>query len=497
MNQNEFERLTRFSDIVLKRFSTHYSVVAISWLHVLNAHPNSTKQYQYALTKRNLFSTFQFVVYNIGYIVYKLCKTLFEPAMDTSGLPENIDILFVSHLVNADLQKSDIDFYYGKLPHHAQTVKGLCCVIGMIDHTSSTKPKSKWDLIKQGNTVNKLFPKTLSFAKELKLIGLCFSTLHTLLKAAGNETDSNTRLILREAALQAIAPDTFYTLRIAENIASLIELAKPHNLVITWEGRAWERLAIYHGRKLNTKCIGYQHTVLLTSSHSVKKSLGHGYDPDCILTIGNITKPFLQNSGEFKQTVFESFGSHRLVFSGGHTFNRLSNTVCLVTPEGIESECLLLFDFAITLAVSMPDMQFIFRTHPVLPFAMLAEKYHRFLVLPSNCIVSDFTSINEDFKRSNYLLYRGSSVAMYAVMNGLKPVYYALPNEMSIDPLYLFGNWRSTVQSKHDFSTLINTDKKMAENDKEKQFTEAIDFCNEYVTQTNEPAFFNNLSSPN
>ena len=495
MNEKEFEKLTRACDIVLKRFTTNDAIVAVSWLHVLNGHPNSTKQYQYALNKRNFFSTLQFVIFNFGYIIYKLGKSLFEPAINTSGLPHSIDILFISHLVNAELPKSNIDFYFGQLPHHAETVKNFRCITGMIDHTNGTKTKSQRDLIAQGNPIKKLFPKTLTVKKELKLIGLCATSFVSLLKAAAKETDKDLQTVLREAALQAIAPDTFYTLRIAENISALIQSTNPANLVITWEGRAWERMAVCQARKSNAKCIGYQHTVLLASSHSVKRSMGHAYDPDCILTVGNITKEILQQSGEFKQTTFNSFGSHRLVPSGGSTFNRLSKTICLVTPEGIESECLLLFDFAISMAVTMPDVQFIVRTHPVLPFAVLAEKYHRFLVLPNNCIVSDLVSINEDFERSNYILYRGSSVAMYAVLNGLKPVYYGLPDEISIDPLYLLGNWRSTVQSKNDFSTLIITDKKMAETDKEKQYKEAIDFCCKYVTQPNEPVFFNNLFS--
>ena len=225
--------------------------------------------------------------------------------------------------------------------------------------------------------------------------------------------------------------------------------------------------------------------------------MGHAYDPDCIVTLGEITKEIFRDSGEIKQTSFDSFGSHRLQLSGGNTFNRLSNTVCLVTPEGIESECILLFDFAIALAVSMPEIQFIFRSHPVLPFALLAEKYHRFLVLPSNCIVSDLVSINEDFDRCNYVLYRGSSVAMYAVLNGLKPVYYSLQDEISIDSLYLLGNWRTAVQTKQDFSTLIKANKKMPETEKEKQYQEAIGFCRRYLTKPNEPIFFNTLSHPN
>ena len=497
MDQKVYDRLTRACDIVLKRFSENYAIIAISWLHVLNGHPNSLQHYQYGIKKRGYFSMLCFTIYNIGYIFYKLFKSVLESRTTHTNFSSNVDILFISHLVNTDVNKDNSDFYFGELPIHAELEKGYSCVIGLIDHTSIPKTKFNKNQIAQNNPSRYLFGKTLLIKEELKLIRLCFSSFFRLFAAARIEKDLDSKLVLSEAAFRALSPDTFYTLRIGENIKSLIKKTNPNHLVFTWEGRAWERLAVFASRNHlpKIKSIGYQHTILLPSSHSIKTSFGTDYDPDCILTLGEITNTILQESQEFKQTLFQRFGSHRLHLSNTNNFKKLPVTICLVAPEGIESESVLLFNFAIEIAVKNPEMQFVFRTHPVLPFSVLKDKHKQFMLLPSNCFVSDKLSINDDFKRCNYLLYRGSSVAIYAVINGLKPVYFRLNDEISIDSLYFLGSWRSVLQQGDEFEKMILADEFAGMAQNEKLCDEAQRFCYKYVSTPEEAAFFNILSS--
>jgi hypothetical protein len=111
VDQKEFERITHCCDLVLRKFSADHTVTAISWLHVLNVHPNTIQHYKYALNKRNFFEATQFSLYNILYIAYKLCKSLFEHRTEISDLPLHADVFFVSHLVNMNVQNRNDDFY--------------------------------------------------------------------------------------------------------------------------------------------------------------------------------------------------------------------------------------------------------------------------------------------------------------------------------------------------------------------------------------------------
>jgi len=147
--------------------------------------------------------------------------------------------------------------------------------------------------------------------------------------------------------------------------------------------------------------------------------------------------------------------------------------------------------------MQMPDIHFIFRTHPVLPYTMLSEKYTDLDMFPQNCSVSVSSDINTDFDRCSFLLYRGSSVALYAVLNGLRPIYYGIPGEMSIDPLYLLGNWHITVQDTQDFETSIRSAMSMTDDEKQKQYSAALTFCKEYAAPPDASVVYNLVASKN
>jgi hypothetical protein len=495
MDQKEFERLTNACDLILKKCGDNYAIVAVSWLHVLNVHPNSIQHYGNALHKRSFFSALRFSLYNIAYIGYKLFKSVFEAHNDRYIKPGSTDILFISHLVGANMQKENLDFYYGELAHHAETKKGLGTITALIDHTAGTKTKSERGAIEKGGQAKYLYRKTLPFAKEVKIIRQCFSSFRTLNSMSRAEQDPDLKNVLKEASLQSIAPETFYTLRIYEMTNELIKRSKPSNIVLTWEGRAWERLAVYAARHAGSpvKCIGYQHTILLSSSHSIKRSLSKDYDPDHILTLGEITAGVLKKG--LPDVLFSSYGSYRMTLNGGGQFKKSDSIVCLVTPEGLEVESLYLFSMAVEVAKRMPEVQFIFRMHPVYPYKMFSDKHPSFAALPSNCTISDKASVNDDLARCNFLLYRASSVALYAVINGLKPVYYNVANEMSIDSLYFIdSNWRSFIHTADDFAAVTGQYKKMQDAEKQEQYASALAACRQYVTAPDEAVFFGSLS---
>lgn len=491
MDQKAFKLLTATCDDILKTFPENYSVIAVSWLHVLNIHPNSLQHYQYALKPRGFFSTSSILLRNTAYIGYKLFKSFIGTDVDQNGLPAHADVVFISHLVNTNLPVGTHDFYYGQLPYLSETQKGRKSVTGMIDHTPGDKIRAQRVALENDITVKYIFPKTHSFRKEIELLVQCIRTFLLLLKSSRAETDPSKRIILREAAFQSLAPDTFYTLRIYESIKALIIRLRPADLVITWEGRAWERLAIYAAKTAGfpVHCIGYQHTILLSSSHSIKRPLGIWYDADLIFTLGSITGKILHEG--LVNSVCKTYGSYRLVLPEVSQMKSSEKIICLVTPEGLEGESLQLFGFAVEAAKKMTEITFVFRMHPVFPYSRFAQKHKEFQSLPSNCLVSEFPSMDEDLKRCNFLLYRASSVALYAVINGLKPVYCGKDGEMSIDSLYFLGNWRSIVSNESEFRQVINTYQQTSDTEKAEQFAAALVLCREYVITPDEKIFIN------
>ena len=70
--------------------------------------------------------------------------------------------------------------------------------------------------------------------------------------------------------------------------------------------------------------------------------------------------------------------------------------------------------------------------------------------------------MEEDIKNSNYVLYRGSSVVIQAVLSGLKPIYFMEDNELSMDPLFLCQESERIVSNSEDFCEKIKDKKKVS-----------------------------------
>jgi hypothetical protein len=487
VNSKQYEKLIQECDSILDRFREYPSIIAIPWLHVLNNHPNTLRKYEVLLKKRSIWEEAARVIKSVAYMGYKLVGSVY--ARGKSGAASETDVLFISHFVQAGMQAGEMDFYYGLLPGFLVS-KGISTTTGFIDHTPGNNKE------RLGKGV--LLPKTISLNGEWRIILQCWQSFRRLRKAARKETSQQLKRCLYEAACQSISPQTSSALRLYENIGKLINQTNPSAIIVTWEGWSWERMAFRAAREHNNKtyCIGYQHTILFPGSHALKRSAGKMYDPDTILTLGEIPHRILERSGDmFTHTSLLQYGSHRKTAMTKPIFAKQSSTVCLVTPEGIESECILLFDFAIALAKEIPEMRFIFRTHPVLPFVEITRQHVRFLSLPDNCMVSDMTDINKDFERSDLLLYRGSSVVIYAVLNGLRPIYYHVPGELTIDPLYTINEWRVVVENPYDFRNAVDADAQLDTDKKQAIFSTAKDFCNSYVNFPDPEAVYRRLSS--
>ena len=142
-----------------------------------------------------------------------------------------------------------------------------------------------------------------------------------------------------------------------------------------------------------------------------------------------------------------NFKSTKIIVVGSDRFNNFEKvdeinykkvskkTYCLVLPEGFLSECLHLFQFSISYALKHPDIHFIFRLHPEMTFNELRNNSNIFKNMPKNIIMSK-NDLQHDIKKSQFALYRGSTSIYFAVIKGLKPIYYELKNELNRPIIY-------------------------------------------------------------
>ena len=258
---------------------------------------------------------------------------------------------------------------------------------------------------------------------------------------------------------------------------------------MTYEGHSFERIIFAEARKVskNIFCVGYQHAIIFKLQYAITKSLKKIYNPDLILTSGNMGKNKLLKSKNLEKIPIKVLGSDRFFKQISSKNFQVKNDIkknnyCLVMPEGLISECILLFNFSLEAAIKLPSINFIWRLHPGINFNNQIKNKLKFKNLPKNIIISK-QSLEKDFKKCNWTLYRGTSTIMQAVIYGLKPIYLSIPNEINIDPLYGLNKWHTKISEPKKLNQIIQNQDKFKWS--RKNWFLAINYCKNHFTKFN------------
>lgn len=266
-------------------------------------------------------------------------------------------------------------------------------------------------------------------------------------------------------------------------------------MVTTFEGHAYERMifAAANTSKKKVYSLGYHHTIIFPQQHAAFRTVDKKFRPEHILTAGKITNE--EFSKRIPTSRVHNIGIHRTA-SIDTSIPDISGkpSTCIILPDGIISEVLILFRFAISTAKLAPEITFILRLHPVLNKEELLNLYPEFRILPENVSFStnDFAT---DLKGARWALYRGSNSAIYAAMEGIRPVYVSIPNELQIDSLDKFVNWKKTITEIPELIAIINDDLLSTIKKLEEESIETINFCRQYFMPLDVSKFLDVIDS--
>lgn len=493
MNEEQYRLLCEACDRVLMANDSTIERVAIKWLHVIREHPVFLTNYAdlFKIQKnicRVYLNSWRALLDRLRWLRH-LGMTMKSHQQSVSGLdqfPRNVDVLFVSHLLNASQVGQEEDFYFGELPNEL-VAQGYKVVIVLVNQSGQSNEAlaHKWNL----STVQRIVLSNFSSVSELIAIYRRLKLESLRLEALSRkESFGLLRRVIKRASQEALSDGTLTTLRMYEQMRALAFKLEPKTIVVTHEGHAWERMAFAATRSAvpEVKCIGYQHAALFRLQHAIRRKLSHQYNPDQILTVGDVSMMQLKLTPGLGGIPISILGSNRSPKSTvvnaeeslAYTRGSDKNT-CLVIPEGIESECYLLFEFSLACAHALPEIQFIWRLHPILTFESLFSHYPRLKAVPCNIVLSCNT-LEEDIRRSRWALYRGTTAIVQATVAGLKPIYLVSPGELTIDPLYELEVWRETVVSISDFANAIDSDTDASHFTSKESKLFAIQYCERF-----------------
>jgi len=471
MREEQYRSICKACDGALLAPDATLERVAIPWLHVIREHPFTLTQYYDVIHPPKGFGAWiQRLAQSLrskGRWGYQMLKAIRSKGnlWFGSDLPEQVDVLIVSHLVNPSQAGKEDDFYFGELPRELVS-QGRSVLIALIDHTAKPDPAlaKHW---KENAIPRVILSRSLDLGTEKSFRDRMKREARRLRKHSETETDPLRQRVLIRAATEALLGSAQDNLRMAQQLSTLVGELRPKAMMVTYEGYALERIAFSATRSAQptVTCLGYQHSVISPLQHAIRRNLAREYNPDQILTAGSSSKAQLKVASDLAHTPISVLGSNKGAEAGvsaSTSEERLSHqrNSCLVLPEGIKSECYLLFEFSLACARVCPDLTFIWHLHPLFSFSMLAAGNPSLKKLPPNVVMSEGTLENA-VDQSKWILYRGTTAVIKAVLAGVRPIYLESKNELPIDSLSGMGSWRRKVATSNDFRRTIDEEQRL------------------------------------
>lgn len=461
----KYKKICKACDEILLSPESNEVTVAIPILHVIREHPVFLKQYE------KLFSIIHTSSKNSNFFlkIKSIIRYFFDLILNTFSknkywnsshpIEDNYDYILVSHFLNISQAGKKNDFYFDEVPTFLRK-NGIKVLVVLINHTnySSNFITKKWAL--KNDVPRIILKKNTGFLNEL-IYYLRFKKESNRLKKISRKEKEQIKKQIFEIASDQFIP-TINNIRLSKHFFKLFKKTNPKRVITTHEGHAWERLLFASARKVNPNiyCIGYQHALIFKEQHAIKRNLKKIYNPNLILASGIIGKFILEQSTNLKDVDCYLFGSNRYFEINNKTIKLEKNNTILVIPEAIYSECILLFEFSIKCANLMPEINFIWRLHPLMTFDQIISANIDINNLPINIILST-SAIEEDISNSKYVLYRGSTAVVTSVLYGLQPIYLSKIGEMTIDPLYFINYYKLNVNSPNQLLNIFYDENKI------------------------------------
>lgn len=458
MTENQFLDLCATCKAILQSGDSSIQRVAIPWMHPIREHPIALERYAdlfskprwTAVLKKRIKSR---ILHTCIWLrqIYRAVSRGKNYWQSNDVLPDEVDCLFISHVVNPSHLSNTDDFYFATIP--AELVRrNYKVLVGYINNLGPFEKNIK------SKTVKSLFSKlyftdSLSLSKELGIRKSLRRESSILKRNARNAEKILFKQVCETASHEILSGEAQASVRIFEQVKEVIKKVNPRTIVIPYEGHAYERIcfAAARSQKPEIICISYQHTGIFRLSNAIRQKLADQYNPNIILVPGSETKDELRKLPEFEQIRIEVLGSIRGVIETDTTSILAvgKQPACLVIPEGIIPECVLLFKFSIQCSYIRPDINFIWRLHPSVSFDQIMSQETIFKNLPANIIFSSNT-LETDIENCRWVLYRGTTAILKAISGGLRPFYLQNPGELTIDPLYKLDKWRINVSEPEE-----------------------------------------------
>jgi len=421
INNNLREKIEKFKKKLLDSNHQNEIIEKNIFLNIFffpKEHPEYFAKYK--KINRSYAYLLSLIFYNFFLTIKNLLKIIFKRNTKIDKVINGkYDFIVFSHYLSSKYSFSN-DIYFGSFLEFLKKYN----LSYLLVYTPTNKEEIYNNL---ENTKNEVFlKKQLNFKNELiiflKIIKLIYFNL------------SSDKFLLKEKLVicsEALNQETFQNYRMYFQIQKLFKNVTFDNLITTFEGLNLEKIIFSLSRENNCKKnIGYQHAPIIKNHTSVFEFQNTKYFPDLILTSGQFYKELFLHKVKNKKIL--NYGTSKFIFKNINFIKK--KNYCLVLPEAIESECKILFNFSRLYLENFDDFKFIWRVHPMMKIDEILKNFKLNNDILKNIEISN--NEDEDYLKSKFCIFRGSSSVFNAIHYECYPIYLNFEKDFNINPLY-------------------------------------------------------------
>jgi hypothetical protein len=401
--------------------------------------------------KRGKFGLFyNFLIY-LPYLGIQLIYNLIHhikhmPQLRIQNKPrENSDYLFVSHYVGQQINEENGDSFFGNVPTLLSDINKQSTII-YVNHKKKTKELSD-------NSKNVLLPKTCYTKNRLFItfaaIGKSIFYFKRALRISFSDINKANQLFLLAQLQVNIA--SFHNQILLINLKTFILKIEPKRIVLTLEGHPYEsfisiNINHYHPE---TKVILWQLAPVVPKQHGFLETIENLPSSCDVAVTGESIKKFIEQN---------TLISRKIVVAGSPKFNEIiisnkNGDAILLAPEGSIEAVNEFISLISILCRNFPDREVILRLHPAVKEFFREDFKAKF---------SDFenfdlskNTLHEDLLKSEYCVFRSSSVSIEGLKYNIKPIHYSKLTHGELNPLALNQPWIFEAQSATEVTKII------------------------------------------
>ena len=423
------EKIKNFSNKILKKNSQNIFFLANDWLFYKSFHPVELEKYN--LIKCNFIYTVikiiilyvKYQIKNIALLIFSIKNIDFEKKNNNK---KKYDSIFITYKFNKYYNFKN-DSYYSNIYRVYKKNKKNFFVLAVNHQKNFFSNKNKLENLQELSKLNNFFEEIYYYL----FLNYYFFKFFFYIFKFNTLFEKKFYLLL---AINFISGNTFDNLRYYFQIKKHIKQKGIKSIISIFEGHALERLIFRSAKSSNNKIrtIAYNHSFITKQHNSVFLNLGIKNQPDHIVFSNQISKNLFEQKLKLKSKIKLFCVSKNISKFSNFSKLKKNKNICLVAPEGLDSETIKLFNFSINYLKKFKNMNFIWRLHPIYynrELDFLKKNIPNYLDFKKYIYISK-KNINYDFKKSKYILYRGSSVVVDAIRSNLIPVNLKINNQI-------------------------------------------------------------------